>query len=67
MATSLSHTLHASRVKYLRVVHACGHPVDVKISPTTSSANVRAITREAKRSLCPACRRHAGAPRSAKP
>jgi hypothetical protein len=47
---------HASRVKYLEVVNACGHITEVKVSPTICDAYVREIRREAKRLLCAGCR-----------
>ena len=56
MSTIVSEATHASRVRYLRRRHACGHTAEVKVSPTISAAYVREIRREAKA----ACARFAG-------
>jgi hypothetical protein len=56
MSTIVSLATHASRVKFLEVVNACGHTVEVKVSPSISAAYIREIRREAKRLLCAGCR-----------
>ena len=56
MSTIENKAAHASRVKLLEVVNACGHTSEVKVSPSISPVYVREIRREAKRSLCAGCR-----------
>jgi hypothetical protein len=60
MSTIVSSAMHASRVKYIDVVYACGHTVSLKVSPTISADYIREIRREAKVSLCQVCRTSAG-------
>ena len=66
MSTSQNDATHASRVKYLEVVNACGHTSEVKVSPSIRSVYVREIRREAKRLLCAGCRSAASKARQEK-
>ena len=56
MSTMVSKATHASRVKYIDVIYACGHTANVKVSPTVGAKLVREIQREAKRDNCGSCR-----------
>ena len=49
-----------ANVKWLRVVHACGHEVEIKVSPRIIARYERQILRDAKREPCAACKRIVG-------
>jgi hypothetical protein len=49
-----------ANVKWLRVVHACGHAVEIKVSPRIMARYERQIVRDAKHEPCAACKRLVG-------
>jgi hypothetical protein len=53
-------TKPVANVKWLRVVHACGHAVEIKVSPRIMARYERQIVRDAKRETCPSCKRIVG-------